>query len=183
MRARVTFIAAALALLLVSIAAGCGGGDDKSSDSGGTTTGDKGGEIQKGGILRIGSTDQIDSLNPFVAFNAQSYIAFVMAYPILVQYGTDLEFEGDWAESWETSDDGLVWTFHLKPGGKWSDGEPLTAADAAWTGNTIIEFQDGPTASLANRERPTSAALGRPVITSSICRSRAQFMKSSFCGT
>jgi peptide/nickel transport system substrate-binding protein len=150
MRARVTFIAAVLALLLVSIAAGCGGGDDKSSDSGGATaTGDQGGEIKTGGILRIGSTDQIDSLNPFVAFNAQSYIAFVMAYPILVQYGTDLEFQGDWAESWETSDDGLVWTFHLKPGGEWSDGEPLTAADAAWTGNTIIKYQDGPTASLA----------------------------------
>jgi peptide/nickel transport system substrate-binding protein len=150
MRARVTFIAAVLALLLVTIAAGCGGGDDTSSGSGGTTaTGDQGGEIQKGGILRIGSTDQIDSLNPFVAFNAQSYIAFVMTYPILVQYDENLEFEGDYAESWETSDDGLVWTFKLKPGGKWSDGEPLTAEDAAWTGTTILKYKDGAAASLA----------------------------------
>lgn len=31
------------------------------------------------------------------------------------------------AESWETSADGLVWTFHLRPDLKWSDGEPLTA--------------------------------------------------------
>ncbi len=31
------------------------------------------------------------------------------------------------AESWEMSDDGLVWTFHLRDGLVWSDGEPLTA--------------------------------------------------------
>lgn len=145
MRARVT-IAAVLALLLVSIAAGCGGGGGTSSD--GDTSGGQG-EVQRGGIVRIGTTDQIDSLNPFVAFNAQSYIAFVMTYPILVQYDENLEFEGDYAESWETSDDGLVWTFKLKPGGKWSDGQPLTAEDAAWTGTTILKYKDGAGASLA----------------------------------
>jgi hypothetical protein len=100
MRSRAIWIVAILTVFLAAVAAGCGGGDSDTSGGGGESTGQTGGEIQKGGILRIGSTDQIDSLNPFVAFNAQSYIAFVMAYPILVQYGTDLEFEGDWAESW-----------------------------------------------------------------------------------
>ena len=33
------------------------------------------------------------------------------------------------AERWETSADGLVWTFHLRPGLRWSNGEPLTADD------------------------------------------------------
>ena len=33
------------------------------------------------------------------------------------------------AESWSVSDDGLVWTFKLRAGLKWSDGVPLTAAD------------------------------------------------------
>ena len=33
------------------------------------------------------------------------------------------------AESYEVSDDGLVWTFHLRDGLKWSDGSDLTAAD------------------------------------------------------
>mgnify|MGYP001574167227 CR=1 FL=1 len=33
------------------------------------------------------------------------------------------------AERWATSADGLVWTFHLRPGLRWSDGEPLTADD------------------------------------------------------
>jgi len=33
------------------------------------------------------------------------------------------------AESWEISPDGLTYTFHLRPGIKWSNGEPLTAYD------------------------------------------------------
>lgn len=33
------------------------------------------------------------------------------------------------AERWETSDDGLVWRFHLRPGARWSNGDPLTAQD------------------------------------------------------
>jgi peptide/nickel transport system substrate-binding protein/oligopeptide transport system substrate-binding protein len=33
------------------------------------------------------------------------------------------------AESWEVSEDGLTWTFHIKPGLQWSDGTPLTAHD------------------------------------------------------
>ncbi len=33
------------------------------------------------------------------------------------------------AESWDVSEDGKVWTFHLRPGQVWSDGTPLTAYD------------------------------------------------------
>ena len=40
-----------------------------------------------------------------------------MTYPMLVQTNSDLKFEGDWADSWEVSEDGKIWTFHLKPGG------------------------------------------------------------------
>jgi oligopeptide transport system substrate-binding protein len=38
------------------------------------------------------------------------------------------------AESWETSADGLTYTFHLQPAAKWSNGEPLTGQDVvdAW---------------------------------------------------
>jgi peptide/nickel transport system substrate-binding protein len=101
-----------------------------------------------GGILRMGTTDPFDSLNPFVAFQAISYVAFTNIYPTLVQYDTRFKIVGDWATAWKTSKDGLTWTFTVKPG-KWSDGKPLTADDAAWTGNTILKFAKGPTASLA----------------------------------
>ena len=37
------------------------------------------------------------------------------------------------AESWDISDDGLTYTFHLKQGVKFSDGTPFTADDVKWT--------------------------------------------------
>jgi peptide/nickel transport system substrate-binding protein len=147
MRKRALWAAAILAVLLAI--AGCGGSDDGGEATpAGTGQEDTEGEIVKGGILRIGTTGEIDSINPFVAFNAESYQAFVIEYPVLVQYSPEFEWEGDWAESWEASEDGLTWTFHLKPG-EWSDGTPLTAEDAVWTGETILEYQKGPTSILA----------------------------------
>jgi peptide/nickel transport system substrate-binding protein len=141
---------ALVVLAMVVAVAGCGG----SSDEGGAPETGKGqtGEVVKGGILRLGTIDYIDSLNPFNYIETQSYNAFIMLYPQLVQYTTGdngLVFEGDWAESWDTSADGKDWTFHLKPGTKWSDGQPMTADDAAWTINTTVKFADGPTAVMA----------------------------------
>lgn len=43
------------------------------------------------------------------------------------------ELAGDLAESWEISDDQLTWTFHLRPGVTWHDGEPFTANDIKFT--------------------------------------------------
>lgn len=121
----------------IAVPASCGG-----SSSGGSGGGSK--------ILRVGTVASIDSLNPFLAIDPQATNAFVMEYPQLVQYGPGVKIEGDWAKSWSRSPDGLVWTFHLRPGGKWSDGKPLTAEDAAWTGNTILKYADGPASLLAS---------------------------------
>jgi peptide/nickel transport system substrate-binding protein len=145
MTKRVLWILAVLALVLT--AAGCGGSDDEAEGTG-TGTEEAEEQIVEGGILRIGTTGEIDSINPFVAFNSESYQAFVIEYPLLVQYSPEFEWEGDWAESWETSEDGLTWTFHLKEG-TWSDGRPLTAEDAVWTGETVLKYADGPTSILA----------------------------------
>src|SRR5215470_6336951 len=129
---------AAAAIAVALAAAACGG----SSSSGG-------GEVKEGGVFRLGSNSTIDSLNPFVAFNSDAYSTFEYIYPMLVQYNPKLQFIPDFARSWQHSPDGKTWTFHTQPNAKWSDGKPLTAADAAWTYNTIIKFQNGPTANSA----------------------------------
>ena len=105
--------------------------------------------VKSGGELRLGTDTGIDSLNPFVAQNTDSFSAFEYAYPELVQYDAQLHFVPDFATSWQTSADGLTWTFHTHGNGKWSDGQPLTAADAAWTINTVLKYGSGSTASLA----------------------------------
>ncbi len=47
----------------------------------------------------------------------------------LVVLNNDLQLIPGAAESWEASEDGLTWTFKLRPGQVWSDGTPLTAYD------------------------------------------------------
>ena len=101
--------------------------------------------VKQGGILRIGTLEGIDSLNPFVGFNQDAYSTWLYIYPSLAQYDLrTYKFIPNFATSWQTSPDGLTWTFHLAPNAKWSDGKPLTAADVAWTVNTILKYQNGP---------------------------------------
>jgi peptide/nickel transport system substrate-binding protein len=125
----------ALAAILAVVAA-CGGGDT------GTGGGGSGSPVQ-GGILRVGSSGGVDSLNPFKGIMQDAYITFMYVYPVLVQYDGDLNFVGDFGTDWTVSDDGTQLTFTIAEGGTWSDGKPLTAADAAWTLEAIVEHQDG----------------------------------------
>ena len=141
-------------ILLVAVAflAACGGGESTTPGGGGdsaTTGGAETAAIKEGGIFRIGTTSNPDSMNPFVGFSALSYILWTETYPTLVQYDADYKITGDWADSWTTSSDGKVWTFKVKPNGKWSDGKPITAADAAFTGNLVIKYGEGPAAMMA----------------------------------
>lgn len=43
------------------------------------------------------------------------------------------------AETWETSEDGLTWTFHLRSGLKWSDGSALTANDFVYSWRRVCD--------------------------------------------
>ena len=55
--------------------------------------------------------------------------------------------EPELAESWERSEDGLTWTFHLRKDVMWHDGEPFTAHDVDFTFNRIIYNDDIPASS------------------------------------
>jgi peptide/nickel transport system substrate-binding protein len=91
----------------------------------------------------LGSEDDIDSFNPFVAVSS-GYTMFAMTYDYLLTYdAATLERSPGIAESWETSEDGLTWTFHIREGVTWHDGEPLTARDVAYTYNRIQETHEG----------------------------------------
>ncbi|MEO1133119.1 MAG: ABC transporter substrate-binding protein [Cyanobacteria bacterium J06639_1] len=74
----------------------------------------------------------------------------VLAYTIegLTTLDPDtLEWIPSLAESWEVFDDGLRIVFTMRPDLRWSDGEPLTAADVAFTYNDIIFNEAIPTSS------------------------------------
>jgi peptide/nickel transport system substrate-binding protein len=56
----------------------------------------------------------------------------------LTKPGKDLSPAPDLAESWTTAADGLSWTFKLRSGVKWSDGNPFSADDVVFTFNDVV---------------------------------------------
>ena len=100
-------------------------------------------------VLRIGVSQPIDSLNPFVASSDYSSIAYQYGYPFLTIYDADLKIVPYFATDWSSSDDGAVWTFHTRKDAKWSDSNPLTAKDAAFTFDMILKYKDSTTGKFA----------------------------------
>ncbi len=102
---------------------------------------------QSGKILRIGVTQEVDSLNPFISITRTGTDILRANFDYLTVYSQqDYSPEPGLAESWETSEDGLTWTFTIRDGVTWSDGEPLTAKDAAFTFNKMLDDETARTA-------------------------------------
>ena len=81
----------------------------------------------------------VDSLNPFLGIQAPSYEMWGLTYDYLTGYSmTDMSPEPGLATKWTTSDDGLTWTFTVRSGVTFSDGQPLTASDVAYTFNRVM---------------------------------------------
>ena len=88
----------------------------------------------------VGIVNDVDSLNPFIGILAETYEVWALMYDQLVGYSQkDFSPVPGLAESWEVSDDELTWTYKIRQGVKWSDGQPLTAKDAAYTFNRIMK--------------------------------------------
>src|SRR4051812_12979853 len=88
----------------------------------------------------VGFLQDVDSLNPFVGILSSSYEVWSVTYDQLIGYSQkDFSPVPQLAESWQESADHKTWTYKIRKGVKWSDGQPLTAADAAYTFNRIIK--------------------------------------------
>ena len=81
-------------------------------------------------------TAEPSSLNPIVGFEGADWVLWAINYNLPIEFGT-ADFSPDYAHSIVTSvdagNDGMTFTYHLRPGMKWSDGQPFTAEDMAWT--------------------------------------------------
>lgn len=91
-----------------------------------------------GGVLTIAQQVEPDSLDNAHTILGASYEVFSNIYDTLVVERTPSSFEGEIAKSWTISKNGLVYTFHIRPGLKFSNGDPLTAQAVAFTFNRIL---------------------------------------------
>jgi peptide/nickel transport system substrate-binding protein len=92
-------------------------------------------------VYRLGTTQGYDGFNPFAHWSGPTWDTFRLCYNFLTWYDTDYQPTPDLATEWSTSPDGKVWTFTIREGMTWSDGEPLTANDIAYTYNRILETE------------------------------------------
>jgi len=92
-----------------------------------------------GDTLIEGVIGEPSILIPMLAGDSASHDVAGLIFNGLVKYDKDLTLVGDLAESWEISRDGLVITFKLKKGVRWTDGVEFTAEDVLFGYKTIID--------------------------------------------
>ncbi|RWA71478.1 ABC transporter substrate-binding protein [Mesorhizobium sp.] len=90
--------------------------------------------------------DDIITMDPGEAFELSTAEVTGNTYDLLVRLDLSdtSKVKGDLAESWTVSDDGLTYTFKLKPGMKFASGNPITAADVAYSFERAVKLDKSP---------------------------------------
>lgn len=132
MKKRTKVLAGLLAaVLVVGSMAGCGGGEKKKSSGG------EGGSTGAEQVFTYSTNSVVVGLNPIMNTTAPDNAAHNMICEPLVRQVTapnnGTEIIPAAASTWDVSEDGRTYTFHMHEGTKWSDGEPLTANDFEYT--------------------------------------------------
>ncbi len=125
--------AALLACLLVlSLLAGCGG---SSSESRSNTS-----ENRSSVVIAMDPNSEPEAgFDPAFGWGAGEHVHEPLIQSTLTVTNTNLTIDYDLATDYSVSEDGLLWTVHIRDDVKFTDGEPLTARDVAFTYNTVKE--------------------------------------------
>jgi peptide/nickel transport system substrate-binding protein/oligopeptide transport system substrate-binding protein len=113
--------------LLMLLLVGCGGG---SATPNTTSKADANKQIL---ILPLGGSRDLKTIDPALSTDAGSITAIDLVFTGLVQLDDKLQVRDQLAASHSVSPDGLTWTFKLRPNLTFSDGQPLTSADVAYS--------------------------------------------------
>jgi len=98
-----------------------------------------------GGTLIIAARGDGPHLNPSLHWSPTVVYPGSQIFNALIEHDFQLNPRPDLAESWEISEDGLKYTFHLVENASWHDGEPFTSADVKFTFDEMIPLHPGGT--------------------------------------
>jgi len=103
-------------------------------------------------VLRVGTTQDLDSINPYNTALVVGYEVFALTYNLLTDFGENAEPIPGFADKWERAADGKSVKFHIRTGMKWSDGQPADAQDACFSWGLAVDA--------VNAKPATSIGLG-----------------------
>ncbi len=103
-------------------------------------------ETPKDTLVEGFAIDDIISMDPGEAFELSTAEVTSNTYSLLVRLDMNdtSKIKGDLADSWTVSDDGLTYTFKLKPDLKFASGNPITAEDVAWSFERAVKLDKSP---------------------------------------
>ena len=93
--------------------------------------------------LSLQVASEPNKLDPALNSTVDGACLALLSFAGLYTYNADGELVPDLAESYEMSEDGLTYTFTMKDGLKWSDGEELNAEDVAYSWNRLVTPETG----------------------------------------
>ncbi len=113
-----------LLLLLSFFLVACGGGAESSRVATGNVE----------GVLHFGNGTEPQGIDPHIVTGVpEHHIIGALFEGLVTKNPYNLEPEPGVAESWDISDDGKIYTFHLRDNARWSNGELVTAEDFRWS--------------------------------------------------
>ena len=118
--------------------AACGGSKSGSTATSGSAAGSTAGGVNTAGFtVQYGSNPE--TLDPALNSAIDGANTIITIFEPLLLINENNEVIGGQAESWETSEDGLTWTFTMRDGLKWSDGTDLNAKDFEYSFKRMVD--------------------------------------------
>ena len=118
--------------------AACGGSKSGSTATSGSAAGSTAGGTNTAGFtVQYGSNPE--TLDPALNSAIDGANTIITIFEPLLLINENNEVIGGQAESWETSEDGLTWTFTMRDGLKWSDGTDLNAKDFEYSFKRMVD--------------------------------------------
>lgn len=111
------------------------GSEDKGSDDAGKDSSADSGEK----ILSVQIGPNPETIDPALNSTVDGGNMLLHAFECLLTIDQEGQVAEGQAEKWESSDDGLTWTFQLRDGLKWSDGSDLTANDFVYSWKRVCD--------------------------------------------
>jgi peptide/nickel transport system substrate-binding protein len=97
----------------------------------------------QGGVIRVGMPVPAGAINPVTIADTGGICMLAQVAEYLAISNPDLTLRPVLAESWRPNDDGSVWTFKIRKGVKFHDGQTLTATDVAATFDRLADPANG----------------------------------------